>query len=204
MLSRHLLICLALSLTCLVAPAYAAPATHDGFFLRFTPGIGYVSTSESVSDLSIGISGVGVLGGFSLGWAVVDNLILHLDFASAQLVNPSVSLTRGGTTISKDATASETLSSFGAGASYYIMPANIYIGGAIHAATLSLDTNTSHVDSGLGWGLALNAGKEWWVSDNWGLGLAAQVRFSSVPDTGPNAQRLNSPVTGLTFSATYN
>ncbi len=199
-----LLVCFALSGLLCATPAFAAAETHDGFFLRFTPGLGYTSTSESVGSDSVGISGLGGMGGFGIGWSIVNNLVLHLNFASVSAINPKVSITSGGTTLSKDVSASETVTLFGLGASYYIMPANIYVGGSVGASSLSLTTDKSTTDSGTGWGLTLNAGKEWWVSDNWGLGVAGQFLFSSVPDKGSSSANLNTAAFGIQFSATYN
>jgi hypothetical protein len=52
------------------------------------------------------------------------------------------------------------------------------------------------------------AGKEWWVSDNWGLGAALQFHYGSMED-GPSgalgtSPRVHSNAFGLLFSSTFN
>jgi hypothetical protein len=48
-------------------------------------------------------------------------------------------------------------------------------------------------------------GKEWWVSDHWGLGASLNGIFASNQDTGgTNPPNISSTFWGLSFSATYN
>lgn len=60
-------------------------------------------------------------------------------------------------------------------------------------------------DNGIGINLAI--GKEWWVSDNWGLGVAAQLSSTVLPDknlrTGEELN-LTTHSVGILFSATFN
>ncbi len=203
-----LLVCLALLSLLGASSAFAAAETHDGFSLRLSTGLGYTSSSMTIGGETLGIAGAGGMGGFGLGWAVVPNLILHIDVAGVRAINPAVSIKSGGATVSGDSTATVSVTNFGVGASYYIMPANIYVGGAIHASEMALDNGGKHTDTDTGWGFTLNGGKEWWVSDNWGLGLAAQILFSSIPPnangTAQGASNMNTVAAGLLFSATYN
>ena len=55
-----------------------------------------------------------------------------------------------------------------------------------------------------GFGAKLAVGKEWWVSDHWGLGLAAEAVLAITPDSGTNPPTWTTFGGGLTFSATYN
>ena len=53
-----------------------------------------------------------------------------------------------------------------------------------------------------GYGLYLNIGKEWWITGNWGLGLAVFDYFGYVPDkAGGN---IRNRVFGILLSATFN
>ncbi len=48
-------------------------------------------------------------------------------------------------------------------------------------------------------------GKEWWVTDNWGVGVAAELLLSSMKDDPVVSDATYSATTfGLLFSATYN
>jgi hypothetical protein len=48
-------------------------------------------------------------------------------------------------------------------------------------------------------------GKEWWVSSDWGIGVAGRFHFASMGDTvGVYDTRLRTSVLSLLFSASYN
>ena len=46
-------------------------------------------------------------------------------------------------------------------------------------------------------------GKEWWASENWGLGMAADLVYSRIPDSSGSAT-WNGFGAGVLFSTTYN
>jgi len=46
-------------------------------------------------------------------------------------------------------------------------------------------------------------GKDWWVSENWGLGAAAQLLLGSAKDRNADANWSTAAV-ALMFTATYN
>jgi len=52
--------------------------------------------------------------------------------------------------------------------------------------------------------LVLALGKEWWVSDHWGLGVAGHISFSSNQDPVASNNTLTTWAFGAAFSATYN
>jgi hypothetical protein len=54
---------------------------------------------------------------------------------------------------------------------------SFYVSGTFAFSQISLqDENNDEVaDTEFGPGLSLVLGKEWWVSDNWGLGVAGQL-----------------------------
>jgi hypothetical protein len=102
------------------------------------------------------------------------------------------------------------------GASYYFIPANIYLAPAIMTTTLSytdeaLEVNTS--DSGGGFQLAV--GKEWRIGEQWGLGVAAiytQLRWDK-PDKyaeavknkfGREVSQVNASMFTIALSVTFN
>ena len=62
-------------------------------------------------------------------------------------------------------------------------------------------TNTEMDLYGFGTGLA--AGKEWWVSSNWGLGATTVVRFASMKLRDYDA-KLTATSISLLLSATFN
>ena len=174
---------------------------HLGFFLRLDIGVGYLHSSTE----SRTASGVSAPLGFAIGGAVTENLIIAAEgWGSA--TSPSV--TSNGQTVNTGA-AGLAVGAFGLNITYYLMPANIYfsVTPAITALGLSGNLNGGKfgdVDSRGGFGLKLAVGKEWWVSDHWGLGLAVEFIFSSNKETGTNPPTWTTLGGGLTFSATYN
>ena len=68
---------------------------------------------------------------------------------------------------------------------------------------LDLENNSGSVEGSLK-GFALRFGKEWWISDNWGLGGQLQYNMISFDaDTDPEETNDFSSI-GVLFSATFN
>jgi hypothetical protein len=61
----------------------------------------------------------------------------------------------------------------GPGVTYYLEPSNFFFSGALGVSGFGSTRAWDHSGSGLTGRLSF--GKEWWVSSNWGLGLAAEV-----------------------------
>jgi CxxC motif-containing protein (DUF1111 family) len=87
-----------------------------------------------------------------------------------------------------------------------VSPANVYISANLLIAEYQLTSNGNELGKAeLGPGVSLMVGKEWWVSPNWGLGLAAQLLGASLKDKGGgNAPLWSVGGLALVFSATYN
>ena len=69
--------------------------------------------------------------------------------------------------------------------------------------------NEEVADTEYGPGLSLVVGKEWWVSDNWGLGVAAQLYAARMKDREPAVAGGDAPTwralgLNLLFSASFN
>ena len=59
-------------------------------------------------------------------------------------------------------------------------------------------------DTNWGFGLRAALGKEWWVSDHWGLGIAGHVSLTVNQDSGTNPPTWTGLGATVAFSATYN
>ena len=185
----------------LVVLAVAVPASatdhSSGFFLRLTGGGGFSSTSISdPASIDLELSGIG--GDFSaaIGGIVAPNLALHGNLWGWFVSDPSASINGID---AGNLGSSLTKSAAGGGATYYFMPANVYVTGAAGVGRLSTDGGTSDP------GVVLNAavGKEWWVSPKWGIGLNAGVQYHSMPDGGVD-QNWSGTTFVVNFSATLN
>jgi hypothetical protein len=186
------------------SPPPAAESTahrHLGFFLRLDGGVGYLGSSASQGGVDASISGVGIPLGVAVGGAVIENFILAGDFWFASALSPSFEF--GGQT----ATASDSsfsLGGVGLNLTYYFMPANVYVSFTPSIVMASLTVSGISGDTEAGFGGKLGVGKEWWVGDHWGLGLAGQFFFGINKDKGTDPPTWTSLGGGLAFSATYN
>jgi hypothetical protein len=193
------------------APAWADPPpemhkeAHTGFFLRLNAGLGYMSTSETNGPSVTTTTGIAGMGELGVGWAVIPNLILHLDVASVGAIGPKVAVNGLGATAAGSGSAADTVANFGVGATYYLMPFNFWLGGAVGGSAAWLDYGAGRLTTSLGWGFVLNVGKEVWVSENWGLGFSGQFLFSAVPESATAAtHNLNTAAFGIMACGTFN
>lgn len=178
-----------------IAPAPAVDPTaerHDGLLLRLTIGIGYGTVSESIdgeqtltgSEVERSISISGVSGSFSidLGGVLTDNLAVSGRLSDLVIVDPTVSLDGNEVGEAQDSTLAALF--FGPALTYYVMPVNVYLTAALGLSWLRSDTNETEAQSSdLGFGANLDVGKEWWVSDQWGLGVAGRLWWTHVSDS---------------------
>lgn len=94
------------------------------------------------------------------------------------------------------------LAGIGPEVTYYFMPANVYVFATLGFTSLAIIPLGQNSASGHGgFGGRIGAGKEWWVSRRWGLGLVghATESWNSV-----NGVTYSTWSLGAAFSATYN
>jgi hypothetical protein len=172
---------------------------HFGFLIRPDLGGGYLSSTVGDTTVSGGAGTFGLV----IGGAVQENLVLGVHLYEGVISNPS--LTVSGTS---NPTTDSQLSMFGIGPNltYYFMPVNLYVSATVALTQLNATSGNFTADSSVGIGTRLSLGKEWWVSDHWGLGLAGNFSYSANNQSGStsNPQRIDTWGLGLSFSATYN
>jgi len=176
---------------------------HLGFFLRPDLGIGFMTTSQPTGTAfgNMTLSGPAGVFGFVIGGAVAENVILGAHIYDGVVVNPTVSFS-GQTGV----TSNTSLGLYGIGPdfTYYWMPSNIYFSATVALTRMSLTANGYSGDSSVGLGTRLALGKEWWVSDHWGMGLAGHVSTSWNDSGDGSGTTLSTWAFALAFSATYN
>lgn len=182
--------------------ACAEAYVHDGLFLRVATGVGWNTTSSGFGGNELELSGVSGLFNFAIGGAVAQDLILHLDVSGVATSDPKVKI--NGNEQAADVSSSST-SMAGIGLTYYF-PSNIYVTGAVGMAKSKKESGGIEGSTGTGYGVNAMIGKEWWVSDNWGIGLAGQFLYTNCPDKGINgvSSDVKSTSFGVLLSATYN
>ena len=195
------------------APPQKSPGahTHDGFYLRMGLGVGGLSLSMDNSGTKTEIGGTSLGVAFAFGAALTRHLIIYGEFFTVGTSDPNVKVNGQSRTL---ATANASLFGIGPGVTYYFGESNFYLSSTLAFSQLTfsgaLEDNRAQSDTNWGATLKISAGKEWWASDNWGLGIAAQLALGSMKDDHLTVQESSSTpawnVGALTllFSATYN
>jgi hypothetical protein len=172
-------------------PVESTVHRHLGFFFRADIGVGYVHSSSAASDgPQPPVSSLSIPIGFAVGGAVAEDWILAGEIwgvAGPQDVDPP----------------GKGLLVYGYALAvvHYFMPANVYLSVAPGITRLMFVTGNTSVSSDWGPGVKLALGKEWWVGDHWGLGVAAECLVTFNKDGGASRTTV---APGLTFSATFN
>ena len=197
------------------AMAMAESHTHDGFFLNLALGFGHGSYEDNFetrnsNDNRLESSGVSSEFDLKIGGCPFKNLALHLTTLGVGFADDIDSYSNGelrGSISPK----SFSLTFFGGGATAYI-PAveglfvSASIGVSQYSVTLGNGAYSYDASSVAGFAFAIQAGKEWWVSENWGLGLSVSyVRGSNgEDDTIIYKENMKSDSFNVMFSATFN
>jgi hypothetical protein len=86
------------------------------------------------------------------------------------------------------------LQGFGPGLKYYLMPINIFFSGSLLLSRVSLQNGYGGdarvpliISETSPWGVTgrISAGKEWWVSADWGLGIAGEFLLGRMSGSDP-------------------
>lgn len=163
--------------------AISAPRTHDGFFLNATMGLGFSSFTEEVSGANAKLTceGIAYETNLKIGGAVVQNFILHATFGIDILFSDLKASSRyESATLKHDGF---NIIMIGAGFTYYFLPQdNFYASASIGATDYSItiggnDFSFTDLDAGLGFNITL--GKEWWMNNELGLGIAFSYTHNS-------------------------
>jgi hypothetical protein len=186
-----------------VPPAPPPEPVHRGFFLRLHIGPGFSSFSSSGGTSgSTEASGGGLSLGIALGGALAPNFAVYGTFFEPVMTEMNLKTAR--TDLAKATNAG--LGGFGAGAIYYIEPINLYVSGAIAFAGVVInDAKSNTLDqSDLGIGFQGMFGKEWWVSQCWGVGAAVEiVAATAMTDGNDHSVSWTSEAFSVVFSASY-
>jgi hypothetical protein len=177
------------------------PRVHDGgFFLRSTVGGGYARTANEEEGDRIALKGVSGNFDVAIGAMVKKNFAVHATVGGWGLVDPTFEF-NGQEEVVTD--ASMTMVMIGAGVTYYLGPSNTYLTASVGASTLTFEFEGESHDSDTGVAFEVGLGKEWWVSDRWGIGVSGTAGYHSIP-TGDSPGHFKGPSFAVRFSATFN
>ncbi|MFH1842878.1 MAG: hypothetical protein ABIF77_06695 [bacterium] len=190
----------------LTSLAVAGPNAHDeGFFLRMSAGGGSAGTKLEVGGEFVEFTGTCGDINFAIGGIVSPNLALHGTIYGWVVSDPDLEIrstelsTAGPTPTNSDL----TMGAVGIGMTYWFMPANLYLSTTIGSAGLTLEAAGLEYNWDRGLALDVTLGKEWWVGDAWGIGVAGGVIYHSLPETGIN-ENWSGTSFAIRFTATHN
>lgn len=177
--------------------------THEGMFLRMLVGPSHTTMTTETPFGDMSITGNGATLSFALGGALTPSVIVFGELFASIASRPDVEI--GGVSVMSDGSA--RVSGMGPGVAYYF-PGNLYLSGTLAFSRLTAaDENGDSVgESEIGLGMNTLIGKEWWVSPNWGLGVAGQIFLGRMADNdagADNPPKWGVAALGVLFSATY-
>jgi hypothetical protein len=134
-----------------------------------------------------------------VGAGVAPNLAVYATLFDAVTAQPKVTVT-GVTSSPRDWDVATV--ALGAGVAWYLMPWNFYLTLAAGAGPLMITEGSKTYTSHSGFVGRAGAGKEWFVSESWGLGAALFVTMATHEDQGADARvwRTVSPVLALSVT----
>ncbi|MDP2234952.1 MAG: hypothetical protein Q8J88_00840 [Bacteroidales bacterium] len=185
---------------------------HKGLYLSLGLGPVFGNIEDFVKDNTAGdytlsMSGVGINFDFKIGGAVQENLILHATVTSSALPGPTITI-EGNSSIKASDNMSVGEAMIGAGATYYFMPSNIFISGSAGIGNFSIINEDEKINISTDRGLSfqLKAGKEWWISKKWGMGIAltyGKTNLTNNPEAGLS-EKLDSNRFAILLNASFN
>jgi hypothetical protein len=163
-----------------------------------------MSASSGGDDLKV--SGGGGAFGIAIGGALTNNLILYGTLLDSIASDPTIELNGVSMTASG---ASAGVVGVGGGLAYYL-DNNVFFAGSLLASRLVVNDSNNNAIARSDWGFTFDGqvGKEWWASDNWGIGGSLQLLLGRMKDQDTTGT--GSPPTwsvaafNVLFSATYN
>jgi hypothetical protein len=176
---------------------------HDGFFMRVHVGIAATSFASTQAATKTNYSGGGSSTGIAIGGVIAHDLILYGAAFGTSTSNPDKQVAGVSTT---GDLGNIGVGAIGPGVAYYFEHLNLYVSGTFGLAAFTANDNSGlKVDSSRsGAAIELMLGKEWWVSRNWGLGIAGELFTASLKDKNVPGLTWSAGAASILFSATYN
>jgi hypothetical protein len=181
--------------------------------MRLAAGLGVLNAKYKSFGQDATISGGGMAMTFAFGGAVTPNLVLYGEMVMTVAIDPK---SESGETSQNLTNTNVNLFGIGPGVAYYLEPSNMYFSGTLAFSQVtasdssSSSSNSNHsVDmTDMGIGASFMVGKEWWVSHDWGLGVAGLLHLASMKTkevvSGTTNDRMTATALSVLFSATYN
>lgn len=150
------------------------PFTHDGLFANAAMGVGYASFENADGKESLTAEGFGMNLHGKLGFYVVRDLALHADMGYVMYSNFREA--RDGRPVYADHDFYVVSSVFVGGGITYYVPSwnNVFLTGSLGVTGYRLNCHKYSGNTGLhAFSFDVGAGKDWWVSERFALGVSA-------------------------------
>ncbi|HEX3854195.1 MAG TPA: autotransporter domain-containing protein [Polyangiaceae bacterium] len=193
---------LGLCVAALAGSAAADPMTHDGFYFRGATGLGYVKSSISGVDASYSGLAIGFDAWF--GGSPIPGLVIGGGLTSYDVPSPTFKLAGQ----SQSLNAHMMLDVVGVFGDYYFDPnkgmhAEALLGYGVLGFSNS-DGSSGGNDPG-GLALGVGFGNDWWVSDEWSIGVLGRFIYAPLSISEGGATEKFSTITPAVMATfTYN
>ena len=150
---------------------------HDGIYVGASLGWGWFGVNNSGSSLT----GTGLPFALSLGFAPSPSLAVFGEFYQATVLGPDSAIDRTIVDLDID------IEGWGPGFKFYYEPRNVFVSASLLLSQLSFHTTSygyPNPEKVSDWGMMgrVSLGEEWWVSADWGVGLAAELLLGRMTD----------------------
>lgn len=194
-------------------PANPGARLHDGFYLRLATGFGAYSEAirEAGASKQTTVAGVATVTELGIGGAIRPGLILGGGVWSSSVL--ASDRTTGGNTPPPEVVEGRgDFSLVGPFFDYYFDPRRgLHLQSAIGIAnTRGVNLDSGNVDEdaiSVGLGVMFGVGYEWWVSEEWSIGVLGRYALGATGQKDKAGTRWYHFVAGtpsVLFSATYN
>jgi hypothetical protein len=167
------------SATFTASSAFALPRTHDGFYLQLDAGLGYLSSSADIQGYNLKYSGLSFPTAILLG-GTVGPVVIGGGFVTDYAPSPSVKMSGGGVTQTGDLTGAKLyLFSIGLFADIYPDPhSGLHFQPFLGWGGLQMEYQGVTGRSATGLVLAAGVGYDWWVADEWSIGVMGRFGYA--------------------------
>jgi hypothetical protein len=198
------------------AGAGASPRTHDGFQFRGAVGGGYLADGFTIPGAAISLVGpVGVgstdvmfhgpAGAFEayFGGTPAPGLVFGGFLTAMSTIGPKVVV--NGAEIGQNSDVTLNFGMLGPYVNYYPDPGQgFHLLGMLAVAQTNVNDGTTKYNSATGFGLGAGVGYDWWVGDEWSLGILGRFSWATMrSDQGEVSLTHAAVAPSLLFSFQY-
>lgn len=188
---------------------------HDGFYLRLATGFGshFETINQDGHDPGLTVQGSSVAGEFAVGWAVRPGVILGLGAYSSTVQNSERTYDDSNPMPPAEIVGKvDDFSIFGPFCDWYFNSRRgLHLQSALGLATVHgmglRDGRNADDNVALGPGFMIGVGYDWWIAEQWSLGILGRVSVAVATgedDSGVRWEHAIGTAPSLLFTATFN